>query len=140
VFDFRSQSWVGNAQGVHSRLQAQGVERIDCKRAVAARRAAEPANQPRPGALGSIAQRGIHNLHQAGVSRRKIHAAQHSAVAHLTHGAMRHSSSRLSLDGLHNSVVDNHSMGKPIDLVQGTLETANWNRLSAAIDLIVAEA
>ena len=122
------------------------------------------------------------------------------------------------LDGLHNSVVDNHSMGKPNDLVQGTLdllilktillepmhgwaigkriqqmsgevlqvqqgslypalhrleqqgwikakwaesetgrqakfysltgagrkqleaETANWNRLSAAIDLIVAEA
>jgi PadR family transcriptional regulator PadR len=26
------------------------------------------------------------------------------------------------LDGLHNSVVDNHSMGKPSDLVQGTLD------------------
>jgi PadR family transcriptional regulator PadR len=26
------------------------------------------------------------------------------------------------LDGLHNSVVDNHGMGKPSDLVQGTLD------------------
>jgi AraC-like DNA-binding protein len=64
---------IGRTQHLHSSLEAHGIERVDCKGAVATLGAAGAAGEPRAGATGGVSKGGVHDLNELVVAVRKRH-------------------------------------------------------------------
>ena len=67
---------VRRAKFVHAAAEAKGIERIDGEGSMAALGAAGSAGQPLAGTMGGFSQRGIHDLHEFGVTGGQGHAAK----------------------------------------------------------------
>jgi hypothetical protein len=73
ALDFRFQCGVGDAQGLHAFLEAEGVKRVDGKGSMTALGAAETADEPRAGATSRVGEGRIDDLDQLGIAGREAH-------------------------------------------------------------------
>jgi hypothetical protein len=80
TLDLGGQKGIFEAEDGHSSGETKGIEFSDGECTVAALCASWAANQPRTRPLRGIGQRGIHNLHEFAITRRKTHAAKDTGL------------------------------------------------------------